>query len=40
MTTSKGIFIENASIANADPWYLEQIEGYTDRFYIYTYVNN
>lgn len=40
MTTSKGIFIENSSITNADPWYLEQIEGYTDRFYVYTYINN
>lgn len=40
MVASKGIFVEDPSITNADPWYLEQISGYTDRFYLYTYVNN
>lgn len=40
MVTSKGVLIENASIANASPWYLEKIDGYDDRFYIYSYVDN
>ena len=40
VTTSKGIFNESTSYDGASKWYLEQISGYTNRFYVYTYVND
>ena len=40
VTTNKGVFNETTSYDGASRWYLEQVSGYTDRFYIYTYVNN
>jgi len=38
VTVSKGVIVESASIEKAAVWYLEQVDGYTDRFYIYTKV--
>lgn len=40
VNTSNGIYEENASISSASSWYFEQISGYTDRYYIYTKINN
>ena len=40
VTTSKGIFNESTSYDGASKWYLEQVSGYTNRFYVYTYVND
>ena len=38
-TASKGVFNETTSYDGASKWYLEQVSGYTDRFYIYTLIN-
>lgn len=40
VTTSKGIYVETALAESASTWYLEQVSGYTNRFYIYTLINN
>ena len=40
VTDSKGIFVENASIASASAWYLEKVSGYSNRFNIYTYIDS
>ena len=40
VTTSKGVFNESTSHDGASRWYLEQVSGYTSRFYVYTYINN
>lgn len=40
VTTSKGIFNESTAYDGASKWYLEQVSGYTNRFYVYTYVND
>lgn len=40
VTASKGVFDETTSYDGASKWYLEQVSGYTDRFYVYTYVND
>jgi len=40
VTTSKGVFNETTSYDGATRWFLEQVEGYTDRFYVYTYINS
>ena len=39
VTTNKGIYNETTSYDGASKWYLEQVSGYTDRFYVYTYIN-
>ena len=35
----KGALVETSSHDGASKWYLEQVSGYTDRFYIYSKVN-
>ena len=40
VTASKGVLNETSSYDGASRWYLEQVSGYTDRFYIYTLINH
>ena len=40
VTSSKGVFNETTSYDGASKWYLEQVSGYTDRFYVYTLIND
>lgn len=40
VTANKGVFNESTSYDGASKWYLEQVSGYTNRFYVYTYINN
>lgn len=40
VTASKGVLNETSSYDGASKWYLEQVSGYTDRFYIYTLINH
>ena len=37
--SGKGALVETSSYAGASKWYLEQVSGYTDRFYIYSKIN-
>ena len=39
LTASKGILEETTAVGSASTWYLEEVSGYTDRFYIYTILN-
>lgn len=39
VTVSKGILVETDNITSASKWYLEQVSGYQDRFYIYCIKN-
>lgn len=38
--TSKGVYEENANMQGGSTWYFEQVSGYTDRYYIYTKIDN
>ena len=40
VTTSKGIYEETTSTTSASTWWFELVSGYTDRFYVYTIVND
>lgn len=40
MTANKGVFLETPSEEGGSRWYLELVPEYTNRFYIYTYVEN
>ena len=37
--SGKGALVETSSYDGASKWYLEQVSGYTDRFYIYSKIN-
>ena len=40
VVTSKGVYEENANMQGGSTWYFEQISGYTDRYYVYTKIDN
>ena len=40
INSKNGVFIEDTLQEKASRWYFEQVSGYTDRFYIYTLVND
>ena len=38
--TAKGVYEENENMQGGSTWYFEQVSGYTDRYYIYTKIDN
>lgn len=40
VTVNKGIFVETSVQSGASRWYFELVSGYTNRFYVYTLIND
>ena len=40
LLTNTGALSQTSNIESASTWYLEQVSGYTDRFYLYTKIND